>query len=182
MNRFRHAEVSGLGSAAWLVSLQRPWLFLITLASESQDGCCTSSNQVQMHNKMKNKGRKAFPSQCFYWLSGNDGSPQRHTPKWLAQNYIPRLSQTMKLENQLLGFPDSICLLSWNVGELTLALSDDLEGQDKGKEGGLRRRGYIYNYDWFELLYGRNQHNIVKIKKQKMNSLISLLPFLPPFF
>ena len=25
----------------------------------------------------------------------------------------------------------------------------------------------MYNYGWFALLYDRNQHNIVKVKKQK---------------
>ena len=35
-------------------------------------------------------------------------------------------------------------------------------------EGGTGRRGYMYNYGWFALLYCRNQHNIIKIKKTKM--------------
>ena len=37
-------------------------------------------------------------------------------------------------------------------------------------QGGSRGRGYMYNYDLFALLYGRNQYNIVKqleIKKIK---------------
>ena len=29
-------------------------------------------------------------------------------------------------------------------------------------EGGSRGRGHVYTYDWFMLLYGRNQHNTVK--------------------
>ena len=32
----------------------------------------------------------------------------------------------------------------------------------EGWEGGSRRRGHIYSYVWFPLLYGRNQHYIVK--------------------
>ena len=26
----------------------------------------------------------------------------------------------------------------------------------------IQEEGIFYNFDWFELLYGRNQHNIVK--------------------
>ena len=40
--------------------------------------------------------------------------------------------------------------------------SDDLEGRLQGGEGGSRGRWYVYNYDLFALLYGRNQHNIAK--------------------
>ena len=29
-------------------------------------------------------------------------------------------------------------------------------------EGGSRRKGYTYSYDWFKLLYGRFQHDLVK--------------------
>ena len=32
----------------------------------------------------------------------------------------------------------------------------------EGWERGSRRRGYIYTYVWFPLVYGRNQHNTVK--------------------
>ena len=41
---------------------------------------------------------------------------------------------------------------------MTRELCDNLEGW----EGGSRRRGYMYTYGWITLLYGRNQHNIVK--------------------
>ena len=41
-------------------------------------------------------------------------------------------------------------------------ICDDLDGWDKRGEGGSRRRGFIYNFDGFPLLYGRNQYNIVK--------------------
>ena len=44
--------------------------------------------------------------------------------------------------------------------EPSLGLCDDLEGWGQG--GG---RECVYDYGWFVLLYGRNQHNIVKIKK-----------------
>ena len=42
-----------------------------------------------------------------------------------------------------------------------------LRGRMEGQEGGSRGRGYKCNCGWFTLLYGRNQHNIVKIKKKK---------------
>ena len=29
-------------------------------------------------------------------------------------------------------------------------------------EGGLRGREHMYTYGWFMLMYGRNQHNIIK--------------------
>ena len=54
---------------------------------------------------------------------------------------------------------------------LSRVFYDDLEGWDEGREGRLEREGiyiyiyvyiYIYNYGCFMLLYGRNQHNIVK--------------------
>ena len=42
--------------------------------------------------------------------------------------------------------------------------SDSLEGWDEEErwEGGLRGRGYMFTYGRFTLLYGRNQHSIVK--------------------
>ena len=42
--------------------------------------------------------------------------------------------------------------------ELNSVLCDSLEEW----EGGLRRRGLMYTYGWFMLIYGRNQHSIVK--------------------
>jgi len=44
---------------------------------------------------------------------------------------------------------------------------NDLEGWDEGRGGNLKKEVILvlinqYNYDWFVLLYGRNQHNIVK--------------------
>ena len=48
-------------------------------------------------------------------------------------------------------------------------LSDDLDGWDggRGEEEIYRGSGYMYNYDWFVLVCGRNQHNIVNIEKQQ---------------
>ena len=43
--------------------------------------------------------------------------------------------------------------------------SDDVEGWDEGTGWGLKEEGYVYNYDLFAFLYGRNQQNIVKISK-----------------
>ena len=31
-----------------------------------------------------------------------------------------------------------------------------------GRGEKIQEEGTFYNFDWFELLYGRNQHNIVK--------------------
>ena len=42
------------------------------------------------------------------------------------------------------------------------------DGMGRG-EGGRR---WTYNYGCFRLLYGGNQHNIVKIKKQKINTKV----------
>ena len=37
-----------------------------------------------------------------------------------------------------------------------------------GRDGGPRRKGYMYKYGRFVLLYGRNEHNVtVKILKNK---------------
>ena len=63
-------------------------------------------------------------------------------------------------------------------------LCDYLEGWDEGTgEGGSTGKGYVcvcvcvcvcvyVNYDWFALLYYRNQHNIIKqfSSSQKINS------------
>lgn len=45
---------------------------------------------------------------------------------------------------------------------------DDLGRWEGGKGGRLKGDGYMYNYGGFTRLYGRSQHNIVKIKKQKI--------------
>ena len=54
----------------------------------------------------------------------------------------------------------------WEVAEKhrepSLVLCDDLAGWDEAGDGG---RVWMYNHGWFVLLYGRNQHNIVGIKK-----------------
>ena len=34
--------------------------------------------------------------------------------------------------------------------------------QEEIKKEGSRGRGHAYTYGWFMLIYGRNQHNIVK--------------------
>ena len=44
----------------------------------------------------------------------------------------------------------------------------------------LKRKG-IYSYDWFMMLYGRNQHNIVKqlasnLKEKKNNLFLYTIP------
>ena len=44
--------------------------------------------------------------------------------------------------------------------ELKLGLRDNLAGPDG--EGGSQGRGNTCTYGWFMLMYGRNQHNIVK--------------------
>ena len=41
-----------------------------------------------------------------------------------------------------------------------LVLCDNVEGWDR--VGGSRGRGHMYTYGWFMLMYGKNQHNIVK--------------------
>ena len=41
-------------------------------------------------------------------------------------------------------------------------LCGDLEGWDGGKGGCSRGSGYMFNYGWFILSYGRNHYNIVK--------------------
>ena len=46
-----------------------------------------------------------------------------------------------------------------------MMFSDDVEGWDEGTGWGLKEGGYVYNYDLFAFLYGRNQQNIVKISK-----------------
>ena len=51
-----------------------------------------------------------------------------------------------------------------------LVLCDGLEGWDGGGEGDPGTRACMYNYGWFALMCGRNQHNIIKLKIQKKNS------------
>ena len=41
-------------------------------------------------------------------------------------------------------------------------LCRDLEAWVWGGEGGSGGNEFIYNYNWFALLYGRNQHKFVK--------------------
>ena len=46
-------------------------------------------------------------------------------------------------------------------------LCDGQEGWDGGGEGDPGARASMYNYGWFALMCGRNQHNIIKLKIQK---------------
>ena len=58
-----------------------------------------------------------------------------------------------KLQTNLVkGFP----------GDSVLKNPPSNEGMVEGLEQGSRRRGYMHTYDWFMLLYNRNQHKIVK--------------------
>ena len=44
-------------------------------------------------------------------------------------------------------------------------LCDNLEEWDEEEDGGAGDSGgsgYMYTCDWFTLMYGRNQHNVVK--------------------
>ena len=55
-----------------------------------------------------------------------------------------------------------------------MGLCDDLEGWDRGV---LKREGvyiYIYNYDCFVWLCGRNLHNIVKLKLKNKKEIKKL--------
>ena len=54
--------------------------------------------------------------------------------------------------------------------EPSLVLCDALRSGMEGGEEGSRGRGYKCNSGWFALLYGRNQHNIVNFKKQKLKN------------
>ena len=45
-------------------------------------------------------------------------------------------------------------------GEWEEGNSNNLEGWDG--EGGPSRRGHRYTYGWFMLMFGRNQHNVIK--------------------
>ena len=61
--------------------------------------------------------------------------------------------------------------LLWHWG-LNPVLGDYLEGGRQ--DGGSRERGHMYTCGWFMLIYGRNQHNIVKqivCKKKPQNYL-----------
>ena len=39
-------------------------------------------------------------------------------------------------------------------------------------EGGSRERGHVYSYGWFVLMYGRDQHNIIKQLSSNSNKSI----------
>ena len=56
--------------------------------------------------------------------------------------------------------------------ETNLALSDDLEGWVWGSGGDSGGREHIYNYDWCALLYGKNQHNILKQFSSNWNQIL----------
>ena len=50
-------------------------------------------------------------------------------------------------------------------------MNNDQDRGQMGWEGGLREKGRMYTYEWLMLMYGRNQHNIVKhfILQSKIN-------------
>ena len=53
------------------------------------------------------------------------------------------------------------------------------EGWGERREGGLRGTGHMYTCGWFMLMYGRNQHNIVKqLSSNKRFLKIIYCPFL----
>ena len=68
----------------------------------------------------------------------------------------------------------------WEVAvwhrEPNLVLCDNIEGWDEGEVGRrIKRRGV---YDWLTLLYGRNQHNIVKQLSSNLKQILkNQLPF-----
>ena len=67
-------------------------------------------------------------------------------------------------------------MCKWTAGEKLLYTTGSpvwcsvmtLRGGKEGGERGSTGRGYKCNCGWFTLLYGRNQHNIVKIWKKKL--------------
>ena len=54
-----------------------------------------------------------------------------------------------------------ICCMTWGVRPSALWQPRRV-GWGGRWEGGSRGRGHMYTYGWFMLMYGRNQHNIVK--------------------
>lgn len=86
-----------------LLYLQLPWPFLMTAASESQNGCCTSSHQIQT---VKKEGLSILGLPLFIregWFSS-----ETYCSISLAQNYIPKLFLTMT-ENGKSSIPFSRC-------------------------------------------------------------------------
>ena len=57
---------------------------------------------------------------------------------------------------------DSRCGFAGDVRGSDSGLGDKLEGWGGRWEGGVRGRGHMYTYEWFMLMFGRNQHSIVK--------------------
>ena len=58
-----------------------------------------------------------------------------------------------------IGKTDTSWRFLYGTGSLNPVLCDHLEGWG-GVGGGGRR--HVYTYDWFTMIHGRNQHNIVK--------------------
>ena len=58
-------------------------------------------------------------------------------------------------------------------------------GWDGKWEGGSGERGHMYTCDWFMLMYGRNQHNVVKLLSSNLKNCFKkkwvLLLWLPSF-
>ena len=58
-------------------------------------------------------------------------------------------------------YPMGICCMTQGT-QTSVLWQPRRVGWVKMWEGGSRGRGHMYTFGWFMLMYGRNQHNIVK--------------------
>ena len=103
------------------------------------------------------------------FLGVRRGSPHPHTQP-LANpllfhlcKWSPALTESSAVQGRryLLPIPGGVVSLTQCLLR-ALLLCDDLEGWDRGWEGGSRGRGHMRTYGCFMLPCGRNQHDIGK--------------------
>ena len=89
----------------------------------------------------------------------------RHGVGWEVDSREAEGGRNWKRSSEAYTLPSVKRIASGNLlcdaGSLNPVLCDNLQGWD-GVEESSRERGCMYTCGWFMLMYGRNQHNIVK--------------------
>ena len=99
-------------------------------------------------------------------LAGQEQRRRRREQTWWYRKDAKGIKMNWEAETHIYTLP---CVkqiasgkLLYSTGSSVLSASSVLWDDPEGWEGGSKQRRYMYTYNWFTLLYSRNQHNIIK--------------------